>query len=40
MLKEVYGVFGFSFSLALSTRPEKSLGSIEMWDQVIQSTEQ
>jgi len=32
-LREVYGIFGFQFSLALSTRPkEKYLGTIEMWD--------
>ena len=28
----VYGVFGFSYSLKLSTRPEKYLGSIETWN--------
>ena len=32
MLKEVYGVFGFTFTLALSTRPEKMLGEASMWD--------
>merc|ERR1712217_882893 len=32
-LKEVYGVFGFTFALELSTRPEeKYLGEIEMWE--------
>jgi threonyl-tRNA synthetase len=31
-LKAVYDVFGFTFKLLLSTRPEKYLGAIEMWD--------
>ncbi|KAG0368521.1 hypothetical protein BC939DRAFT_455733 [Gamsiella multidivaricata] len=31
-LQYVYGIFGFEFSLALSTRPEKYLGKIEDWD--------
>lgn len=32
MLKTVYGVFGFTYQLTLSTRPEKFLGDIETWD--------
>ncbi|XP_025243016.1 threonine--tRNA ligase, cytoplasmic isoform X4 [Theropithecus gelada] len=32
-LRTVYSVFGFSFKLNLSTRPEKFLGDIEVWDQ-------
>ncbi|XP_044746278.1 threonine--tRNA ligase 1, cytoplasmic isoform X2 [Coccinella septempunctata] len=32
-LKHVYSIFGFSFNLVLSTRPEKFLGEIEMWNQ-------
>ncbi|KAK9886632.1 hypothetical protein WA026_017555 [Henosepilachna vigintioctopunctata] len=32
-LKHVYSIFGFSFNLVLSTRPEKFLGDINMWDQ-------
>ena len=32
-LKNVYGVFGFTFQLRLSTRPEKYLGEINVWDQ-------
>lgn len=32
-LRTVYNVFGFSFKLNLSTRPEKFLGDIEIWDQ-------
>jgi threonyl-tRNA synthetase len=31
-LKHVYGIFGFTFQLALSTRPEKYLGKIETWE--------
>lgn len=31
-LKFVYGVFGFTFKLELSTRPEKYLGEIATWD--------
>jgi threonyl-tRNA synthetase len=30
-LQSVYGMFGFEFSLKLSTRPEKYLGEIETW---------
>ena len=30
-LKHVYGIFGFSFSLKLSTRPEKYLGELAVW---------
>jgi threonyl-tRNA synthetase len=31
-LQSVYGMFGFEFSLKLSTRPEKYLGEIETWN--------
>ena len=31
-LKAVYGVFDFSFDLKLSTRPEKFLGEVEVWN--------
>lgn len=31
-LRTVYGKFGFTFKLKLSTRPEKFLGKIEEWD--------
>lgn len=31
-LKHVYGVFGFTFQLKLSTRPDNYLGEIEMWN--------
>ena len=30
--KYVYDLFGFTFELNLSTRPEKFLGKIETWD--------
>ncbi|CAI2183453.1 16771_t:CDS:10 [Funneliformis geosporum] len=32
-MKHIYGVFGFTFQLKLSTRPEKYLGTIDVWDQ-------
>lgn len=32
-LRTVYDVFGFSFKLNLSTRPEKFLGDPEIWEQ-------
>ena len=35
-LRTVYDVFGFTFKLVLSTRPEKYLGAIEMWDKAEQ----
>lgn len=31
-MEHVYGVFGFHFSLELSTRPEKFLGEVEQWN--------
>ncbi|CAI7767701.1 unnamed protein product, partial [Closterium sp. NIES-53] len=31
-LQTVYGIFGFTFDLELSTRPEKHLGEVETWD--------
>lgn len=31
-LREVYGKFGFTFKLKLSTRPEGFLGAIETWN--------
>ena len=31
-LRAVYGVFDFSFDLKLSTRPEKFLGEVEVWN--------
>ncbi|KAJ9586255.1 hypothetical protein L9F63_020117 [Diploptera punctata] len=32
-LKHVYSVFGFSFQLVLSTRPEKYLGEVSIWNE-------
>ncbi|CAG8664212.1 4903_t:CDS:2, partial [Paraglomus occultum] len=31
-LRHVYGIFGFTFQLKLSTRPEKYLGTLEVWE--------
>lgn len=31
-MQTVYGLFGFNFSVSLSTRPEKFLGEVEAWD--------
>jgi len=31
-LQTVYGIFGFSFKLYLSTRPEKFMGDPALWD--------
>lgn len=31
-LRHVYTIFGFKFSLRLSTRPVKYLGELEMWE--------
>jgi len=31
-LKHVYGIFGFTYQLRLSTRPEKYIGDIEVWN--------
>lgn len=31
-LRHVYTVFGFTFHLRLSTRPEKYLGDLKMWE--------
>ncbi|KAF2466789.1 threonyl-tRNA synthetase-like protein [Lindgomyces ingoldianus] len=31
-LREVYGKFGYTFKLKLSTRPDKFLGEVEVWD--------
>ncbi|KAI9329132.1 hypothetical protein DFJ73DRAFT_765783 [Zopfochytrium polystomum] len=31
-LSHIYGIFGFTFSLKLSTRPDKFLGEVATWD--------
>lgn len=28
----VYGMFGFTFSMELSTRPEKYIGELDVWE--------
>jgi len=33
MVREVYGVFGFNSFVALSTRPEKFIGTTDTWDE-------
>lgn len=37
LIDHVYNVFGFEFKIELSTRPEDSMGSEELWDQAEQS---
>lgn len=32
LMEEVYGIFGLNFFLTLSTRPEKYIGSDELWE--------
>jgi threonyl-tRNA synthetase len=39
-MKKIYGIFGFKFSLVLSTRPKKYLGELELWNRAEQSLEQ
>lgn len=39
-LNHTYGIFGFSFDLRLSTRPEKFLGEIETWAKAEQQLEE
>lgn len=36
-MQHVYGIFGFEFTLELSTRPEKFLGDIGLWDKAEKS---
>jgi threonyl-tRNA synthetase len=38
-MKKVYGVFGYSFSMNLSTRPDNYLGEIEVWDKAEKALE-
>ncbi|MFE4573325.1 threonine--tRNA ligase [Paenibacillus chitinolyticus] len=33
LIDHIYGVFGFEYKIELSTRPEDSMGSQELWDQ-------
>ncbi|XP_043499806.1 threonine--tRNA ligase 1, cytoplasmic isoform X3 [Polistes fuscatus] len=39
-LRHVYSVFGFTFNLCLSTRPEKYLGDLAVWDQAEKALEE
>ncbi len=38
-VREVMGIFGFEYSMELSTRPEKSIGSDEDWDRATRALE-
>ena len=38
-LDHIYGTFGFKFELELSTRPEKRLGSEDLWDKAEEALE-
>ena len=37
LIDHIYQVFGFAYRIELSTRPEDSMGSEELWDQAEQS---
>lgn len=37
LIDHIYGVFGFEYNIELSTRPEDSMGSREIWDLAEQS---
>jgi len=39
-LDYVYGIFGFSFDLELSTRPEERLGDEALWDEAEKALEE
>ena len=39
-LKHVYTIFGFTYQLRLSTRPEKFLGDIAVWDKAEQDLQE
>lgn len=39
-LKHIYGIFGFSFELKLSTRPENFLGEVETWNKAEKQLEE
>ncbi|XP_053984296.1 threonine--tRNA ligase 1, cytoplasmic isoform X2 [Hylaeus volcanicus] len=39
-LRHVYTVFGFTFNLVLSTRPEKYMGELDMWNQAEKALEE
>ncbi len=39
IIKEIYGKFGFEYKVELSTRPEDSMGSDELWETATSSLE-
>ena len=39
-LKHVYTIFGFGLTMALSTRPEKFLGDVEVWNKAEKQLEE
>uniref|UniRef100_A0A8D8W2V7 threonine--tRNA ligase n=1 Tax=Cacopsylla melanoneura TaxID=428564 RepID=A0A8D8W2V7_9HEMI len=39
-LRHVYSIFGFTFNLRLSTRPEKYLGELEVWNRAEKQLEE
>ncbi|PGS47470.1 threonine--tRNA ligase [Bacillus sp. AFS041924] len=39
LIKEIYGIFGFTYKVELSTRPEDSMGSEELWNSAEQALE-
>jgi len=39
-MNHVYGIFGFTFKMELSTRPEKFIGDIEVWNQAEKQLEE
>ncbi|MCL2664165.1 MAG: threonine--tRNA ligase [Defluviitaleaceae bacterium] len=40
LIEEVYGIFGFKFSIELSTRPESSIGTAEDWERATEALRQ
>jgi threonyl-tRNA synthetase len=40
LIHEIYSVFGFSYKIELSTRPENFMGSEELWDQAENALEE
>ena len=39
MVDRFYSIFGFQYRVELSTRPEKAMGSVEMWDRATAALE-
>ncbi len=40
LIDEIYSTFGFSYSVALSTRPDDFMGSIELWNKAEEALKQ